>query len=379
MLRIRDSKLGDIAGFAAETVAPGAALKILTRGTVTSDDPLFYVALKQISNLFLSPNNIPINYVSNFLIVMHPDATVDIYINNEPVVFLEVAVRRAIAAGENVMWSDIADIRRLTCQGVTLATDDKVIHCLKVGWKFGLFFDLARPSKLDPDDVALSVGELYRYLNFEQVYRTLQTEVVAKAMFAAGWFPFSEIVTAGYDLLAAAYAENVEVANRVQAVVNSFDRARIERMTQRWWESPVFKEKQPVIQAGLDAFLQDAPSGFITCIKTIGTEIEGILRSQYVEDKGKAVRPAKILIQHIVDRGKQKAGAEGSLLLPDYFLTYLKDKVFAAFDPASVSTKVAISVARHSVSHGAASPASYTKQDALQMILVLDQIHFFSK
>jgi hypothetical protein len=378
MLRRQTSDIFNLAGFAAEGAAPGAEFHIVTRGSFSSDDPLFYVVIRQVSELVLNPHAIPAGQVANLLALIHPDNTVDLYLNDELVVSIEIAAKKSIAAGQAVLMSDIADIRRLQFHGVSIAPTDKVLYCFKVGWKFGLFFDLERPVPLDVDRMALSIGAAYRTLAFEHVYRTLESEEVAKAMFDAGWFPFIEILT-DYEALAGAYRDKTNVDQAVQKLVGSFTEERIGRMTEGWWDQPAFKEKQAILQAGIKAYLQDTPDGFIACIKTLGTEIEGLLRHQYLVDKGTAEGKAAVLLNHLVEKGRQKTGSGSSLFLPDYFLEYLHDKVFANFDLGSIAAGVPIAAGRHSVSHGAASPAAYTREAALQMILVFDQIRFFSK
>ena len=46
------------------------------------------------------------------------------------------------------MHNDIADIRSMKFSNIKITESDKVIYCFKVGWKFGLFFDLDRRTKI---------------------------------------------------------------------------------------------------------------------------------------------------------------------------------------------------------------------------------------
>ena len=55
------------------------------------------------------------------------------------------------------------------------------------------------------------------------------------------------------------------------------------------------------------------------------------------------------------------------------FLQYLKEVVFANFDV----NQGKVDLSRHSSSHGVAEVEKYTKERALQMILILDQIFFY--
>ena len=73
--------------------------------------------------------------------------------------------------------------------------------------------------------------------------------------------------------------------------------------------------------------------------------------------------------------GELKAGRPDTLLLAEAFADYLKSHTFADFDPA-VNTGHAGS--RHAVGHGAASAESYTMVRALQALLTLDQLAFYT-
>jgi hypothetical protein len=55
-------------------------------------------------------------------------------------------------------------------------------------------------------------------------------------------------------------------------------------------------------------------------------------------------------------------------------LRYLKEVVFVRFDDNNSSPEVS----RNSSSHGVVRPEKYTKARALQLILALDQIYFYS-
>jgi hypothetical protein len=62
-------------------------------------------------------------------------------------------------------------------------------------------------------------------------------------------------------------------------------------------------------------------------------------------------------------------------LFPAAFGRYLETHTFANFDPAS---KKGSAGSRHAVGHGAAAQDSYTMTRALQAILTLDQLAFYT-
>jgi len=361
----------DIGGFSLTNVKKDNYFWLLTRATTNSDEPEFYKYIEQLSNPVFNKVGVFPNAVYQFLILIHNDLSADLYINDFPV-NIEIMAKRDMKKMEPVTQRDIADIRRLKFPNIKMAETDKVICCFKVGWKFGLFFDLNR--ELDTDDMSLTLGTLYRYLSFQYVYEVLETETQFEEMIKDGWFPFIEIIGAEYKSLSETYQNKFHFEDTIDKTVSNFDKARIERITNRWWRNKIFTEKKNILQAGFNAFLRGDNEGYINCIKTLLPEVEGIIRYQYLKDTGKGKNIGlKELLPHLIEKGEEKTGADYSLLLPLPFLRYLKDVVFSHFDLETGQ----VDLSRHSVSHGVARAEAYTKVRALQTILVLDQIYFY--
>jgi len=361
----------DVGGFSLINVEKGHYFWLLTRATTNSDKPEFYSYIEQLSNPFFNKVGVLPNAVYQFLVLIHKDLSADLYINDFPIE-IETMLKRDKKKFEVITHGDIADIRRLRFPNVEIVETDKVIYCFKVGWKFGLFFDLNR--ELDIDEMSLTLGKLYRYLSFQYVYEILETGAQFEEMIKDGWFPFIEIVGGEYKSLSEAYENKFHLGERIDGIIGSFDRARIERITNKWWRNQIFTDKKNILQAGTNAFLQSGNEGYINCIKTLLTEVEGIIRLQYFKDtgKGKKVRTQELLT-HLVEKGKEKSGSSESLFLPLHFLEYLDDVVFSDFDVETGK----VDLSRHSSSHGVAKAEAYTKTKALQAILILDQIYLY--
>ncbi len=284
--------------------------------------------------------------------------------------------KRDLKAGEAVLKDDIADIRGVRFRDIEIKDTDKLICCLKVGWKFALFFDFHPEARLNISEMTRLLGNLYRYLTFQEVYKVLETESSFQEMMKEGWFPFIEIIASDYKALSSAYMDmdKFDFENRISKVVKTFDRTRVDKITSRWWTRKAFSDKKPILQAGINAFLRDDNEGYINCIKTLLTEAEGIIRLQYLQDtsKGKSVKTSELL-EYVVEKGKARSGSDYSLLLPLPFFNYLKDVVFKSFDLESGD----IDLSRHSSSHGVAKVEDYTKMKAVQTILILDQLYFY--
>lgn len=359
----------DVDGFSPTNVEKGHYFWLLTRATTTSDDSEFYKYIKQLSNPFFNRVGILPNAVYQFLILIHNDLSADLYINDFPVA-IEIMAKRDMKIREAVTQGDIADIRRLRFPNIKIVKTDKVIYCSKVAWKFGLFFDLGR--ELDIDAMELDLGTSYRNLSFQYVYEVLENEMRFEEMLKDGWFPFIEIIGGEYTSLSEAYQNKFHFEEGIDKIVSVFDKARINKVTNKWWKNKVFKDKRDILQAGISAFLRGGNEGYINCINTLLPQVEGIIRLQYFSDTGKSVGVKKLL-PYLLEKGRIKSASDYSLLLPLPFFNYLNDIVFHNFDLETGQ----VDLSRHSSSHGVAKAEAYTKIEALQAILVLDQIYFY--
>jgi len=360
----------DIGGFSLTNVEKGHYFWLLTRATTNSDEPEFHKYIEPLSNPFFNKVGVFRNAVYQFLILMHNDLSADLYINDF-LIAIDIMLKRDVKKFEVIKNSDIADIRRLKFPNIEIVKTDKVIYCFKVGWKFGLFFDLGR--ELDIDAMELDLGTAYRYLSFQYVYEVLENEAQFEEMIKDGWFPFIEIIGSEYRSLSEAYQNKFHFDERIDKIVGNFDKARIERIINKWWMKQIFGDKRGILQAGINAFLRGDSEGYINCINTLLPQVEGIIRFQYFADIGKSRVKGKKLLSYLIEKGKGKSGSGYSLLLPLPFLKYLNDVIFSDFDLETGK----VNLSRHSSSHGVAKAEDYTKTKALQAILVLDQIYFY--
>lgn len=372
MTHIRLSQVQDIVGVAVENAKKGEQVKVLSKASFISDQAEFYNYTEQISNIFLGKAKVLIDAVYQFLVIIHKDLSADLYINDFPVV-VEIRAKGEIKKGEAISRNDIADIKKLTFPDIKIEKTDKVIYCFKVGWKFALSFDLDRQHDLEIDKMQLELGALYRYLQFQYVYKVLESATQFDEMIRDGWFPFIEIIGEDYKKICDFYQNQFDFDNKMKKLIDSFDQNRIEKITKKWWKNNIFKDKQSLIDAGIKAYLQDDESGFINCIKNLSSEIEGIIRLHYLDETGRGRASFSDIMDHLINKGKAKSGSDDSLFLPDPFLKYLKDVFFANFDLKKGDVKLS----RHSSSHGVAKPEDYKKMKALQTILTLDQVYFY--
>ena len=296
-------------------------IKVISKGSFTSDQKEFYNYTEQISNIFLNRADVFIDGVCQFLIIIHRDLSADLYINNFPVV-AEIRAKRKIQKDEAFSRNDIADISKLEFPDIIIEKTDKIIYCFKVGWKFALFFDLYRQHDLEIDNMQLELGTLYRYLQFQDVYNVLESGIQFDEMISDGWFPFIEIIGEDYKKISEFYQNKFDFDNKMKKLIDSFDQKRIEKITNKWWNNTIFKDKQPLIEAGVKAYLQDDESGYINCIKNLFSEIEGIIRLHHLDETGKGRVNFPSIMNHLITKGKAKSGSDYSLFLPVPFLFF---------------------------------------------------------
>jgi hypothetical protein len=372
-MKIHLDKVENVVGFAITNASEGEYARILTKAAITSDDPQFYSYIEQIAGSYLNKNNICVDSVCQFLIVIHQNLSANLYVNDFQVV-VEIMIKKDIIKGDLGRECDIADIKSLKFPEIEIVEIDKIIYCFKVGWKFGLFFDLDRRQPLALDDLYLKIGALYRYLRFQYVYNLIETKSHYEEMLKDGWFPFVSLLGSEFRSLIELYKNKFDFNSKIDRFVDTFDKARLDRIINKWWNKEIFKEKQSILQAGIDSFLEKSDKGYINCIKNLYSEIDGIIRILYFRDSDKDKRiTTQKMLEYILKKGREKSGDDLSLLLPYKFFEYLKDIAFADFDLEN--DKVILS--RHSSSHGVAQPELYTKMKALQAILILDQIYFY--
>ena len=198
-----------IAGFLNRFLSNGQVEVACVSG-LTSDEPKFYRYMEQISSIYFNSTELKanVNAIHKFLILIHSDLSVDIYINDF-VVETQVQLKRSsgsLEPGMLIMKSDIADIYELSFPDIEIQDSDSIVCCLKVGWKFLLYFDfLIHDGKSDITTMQNVLGRLYRYLSFEEVYRTLESEDCFQEMVTDGWFPFVEILGKDYEELTISY------------------------------------------------------------------------------------------------------------------------------------------------------------------------------
>lgn len=362
-----------LTGVVAEDIPAGGTGSIQIEGFLYSDQPEFYKAIDQFSNVYLP--RVLVDSVSMFLVIHHVDESVDVHLNEVPTV-LEILAKRDVQAGQGVRISDMADIRAMRFQGISFASGDNVVFCFKRGWKFGLYYNFRQSlgtEALDRQALELTLGACYKYLAFQEEYSVLEQADLFQTMLVDGWFPFVQLIGAEFRQLARIYRSNTveERTHGLEDFLARFGSQRVTEISERWWKQRLFAEHRDIIRVGVGGYTAGTSAGYVTCIKTLHSEIDGILRRAYVTE---TEEPGGY--RHCVKLARRKA--EGrfsqpmSLGFPDKFANYLESVFLAQCDILAAD----LAFSRHSTLHGVARPADYTQARALQAILILDQLYF---
>jgi hypothetical protein len=288
-------------------------------------------------------------------------------------VALQCLTKRAVAARTFVFESDIADVTAMSFPCISIGEKDKVVCLFREGWSFGLAFDFNPAGRFDLDGFQAALGTLYRRLRYRHLYKVVANPAVFDKLIASGWFPFAEIITTEFPELAQHAESGFDIAEIEEKIVKAFDEARLGHLFERWAAKPHFAAKGALLWEALEAFTARRPA---STIKIILTEIEGVLNDAYkAAHDGQGAKLKRLLVFAEGSAAQRAGGSADTLLLPVAFGRYLAAHTFANFDPV---TQTGTAGSRHAVGHGAAAQDTYTMPHALQAILTLDQLAFYT-
>lgn len=373
---LRFENIESLAGFSAEPGKGGQNIKIWTRLALTSDEPLFHRLVDSFAgaiNYMASQAGTAVNLRSadTVLLILKPDNSAELWLD-KAAVSLKCVVNRSMKAGTVIFERDIADVRGMGFPCVEIGEKDKVLCLFRQDWRFGFAFDMNPDEKLDLAEFEATLGTLYRQMRYKHLYDALNNVALFDQLLLSGWFPFAEIINSDFKEVLNHCESGFDLEEIEEKLVKNFDEKRMERILERWLTKPHFGAKQELLKAAIAAFNNREP---ISVIKIILTEIEGVLNEAYRSTNNGQGAKLKGLLEFAEQSAERKAGGSNTLLLPIAFGRYLREFTFANFDPVA---KTGSASSRHAVGHGAATQESYTITRALQAILTLDQLAFYT-
>jgi hypothetical protein len=376
------SNLGDpilltnvnLCGVTAEAKQGPGEIDVWVRMAIDSDTPHFQIIVEGLVSaiegcLSAAGKSAQLRSANQILLVIRSDDTAELWVDTAAQT-QNITLKRSMTGGSPIFERDIADVTGVDFPLVEIGPDDRVVCIFRVNWRFGLFFHLDTDSKLDRDVMKRVLGDLYRTLRYRHLYEITSDGDLLKKLSRAGWFPFVEILSEFRDLAGAAQ-NNFDLKPAEDALLARFNKARLDAMLARWMSKPHYADKEPLLRSAINTYLASEPTA---TIKIVLTEIEGILAAAHRAAHGTSAK-TKTLIKFALEAAAQKAGAANTLLFPAVFGQYLAEYTFADFDP---NGPLGSAGSRHAVGHGAADSASYTQVRALQALLTLDQLSFYT-
>jgi len=366
----------EFCGISAEAVPKEKSqVKVWTRLAITSHDPEFHDIAEGISSSLLhiaqQVGFCPaLDRTNNVLLVIRPDKSGELWLDNAAIT-MNVLPKRDIHPGTVVLQNDVADVVGMSFPKVEIGSEDGIVCLFREGWSFGLYFDFNPNKNLNVSEFERALGTLYRRLKYRKTYDVIADLPFFLRLVEFGWFPFVEIMGGEFDELANVFANDLDIRACEQRLIDRFNTARLNQMFKRWMTKPHIAGKKDILSSAIRAFESNDP---IACIKITLTEIEGILNDHHRSLHGRGAKLDK-LMQHIVSVAEKKAGSATTLFLPDAFAKYLKEYVYAQTNPSDPAPDAG---SRHAVGHGSAKAEAYTQTRALQALLTLDQIAFYS-
>jgi len=367
----------NFAGISANAANPGDTVSVYTTISLTSDAPLFH---KLIGGLAVGIEgfaracnaHVLLSRANTVLFVVRPDNSAELWLDAAAMV-IDVRLRRPgpMQPGTVVFERDVVDVLSVSFPKVEIGPKDKLLCLLREGWRFALFFDLDRESDLDVASAERSMGSLVRQMRYADLYASLADGPLFERIVASGWFPFLELMQGEFQSLAYMLESNLPLEYAEANLLAKFDNDRVDRMFARWMQQPHFKEKELIFRPAIERFKARDP---VSVIKNVLSEIEGVMAEAYYRGTGEHTSRVPKLLEYMVKLADERAGTSDTLLFPSKFAEYLRDYTYAGFARGTPST----AMSRNSVGHGAASSDQYTMVRALQALLTIDQLAFYS-
>lgn len=364
----------NVHGVAAKACKEGEQAEIWTRLAITSDERNFHRIAENLCGVIdhaaQQVGVFPaLKRADTILLIIKSDNSAQLWVDTAAVA-MHAMMKRDMEAGSPVFEGDIGDITGMDFPLIEFAPDDRVLCIFRQGWRFGMYFDFNPNGNFDRPLMAKCLGMLLRNLRYRHLYDTVSDQAAFDQLVARGWFPFVEMI-ADFGKLASAVEAGFDLTETENSLCEAFNEERLGHMLARWLVKPHFRSREDMLRQVIGAY---SAGLFAPTIKTILTEIEGILADAYRQAHGKSAS-VKVLLDYAIKSAEERAGAPNTLLFSAAFAHYLKASTFMNFDPKGPKGNAG---SRHAVGHGAADPATYTRVRALQAILTLDQLAFYT-
>lgn len=367
-------KLNEIpAGYALETAQDGQPVSVAVREFTSSEDGELFISRleglpQQLLSLVSPVAVLQASTIDHLVAVIRKDHSATVYVN-ECKVLTHVRVKRKIDKGEYVSEDDIADINRLTFEGVEVPPDAGVVCVFSSGWRKGFFFDVAPLDAEGSDreyDIEELLGSYMAYLGNQRLFSLDDGDW--SFLIERGWFPFIGLPKRVNETLIDLAKSRADIDAALPQVVEAVE-AAVPMFRDGWSGSEPLRPHLEFLIRALDRF---AERDFISCASILYTRIEGILRANHeaLGEKGSANK--QDVLARMATEAREGELLPTSWLLPDPFRRFIRESYFADFTPGQPAA-----FSRNSVGHGIATPEQFNEKAACIGLLMVDQLLFF--
>lgn len=353
-----------LSGFVEGIIPSEAEGNILTKGFVTSFEARFYTYIEELSKVF----NFNPDKSNNLLITIDINNTAKIYREKFPL-SMGIRAKSDLKKFQLLKKKDVIDFLEITFSDAQSNIDplanEKVVWLFRRGFSFGLYFDLSQT--LRPEVAKKEMALLMQRVIFFDLYNHIEEEII-DTLITNGWFPFIQIVGGDHVNLFSFFEENKpELLEKW--CDKTFTNERIVNITSKWFGHYAFSEKSKPITEGLSCFFEGK---FAAAISSLIPMVEGISNLFMLRTTGKGIGYKGDDVTNQIEILSRKKYNEDSLFFVKHFKQYLKSYYYKHNSSAESDNAV-----RNTISHGRATNDSFTKENAVKIILTLDQLYYF--
>lgn len=382
-------------GYVASSGREGETIELIIREFTSSEDgEIFISRLEGLPSALIRKISNPhpfISQIDNFLAVIKPDKTVDIYIN-ELMMRETTRIKKGTNAGSLVFEDDIADIiqielclpgvqadetyvpgtpidiTKLKLTPIKIPSDAGIIFIFSDNWRKGMYIDLA-PLHEEfgdrKDNLWQIFGSYKSYLSFQHLFKLTPSQW--ENLIEQRWFLFTSLKKSTLKEITNYLNNNWEIDELTEKIaVEVAD--MLDSMIERWSKHDLFEPHMKFFEHAVDKYREE---DYLSANAILYPKIEGLLRTNhFVNSTDKPTQSD--LVNSLVD-ARQEEYHPYSLLLPEVFRTYLTEFYFAHFEPSAVSAPLS----RNTVGHGVADVEEFSIKQATIALLILDQIFYF--
>ena len=363
-------------GFTVEGGLPGEPIMVRTKEFSSSEDGNDFIArLEGISRIYAKAFESPPvrrSQVDTFLAVVKPNYETTVYINELELV-AKAKIKRlnpGIAVGEPVYIDDIADIAEAELKGsdnepIEIPAGCGITLILSHGWRKALYFDytvLAPEGGPRTDNLARLFGHFISRLMFQELYAI--TEAQWERLIEWGWFPFVGLKHEDRKGLIAWTQNDRKPTSFLKDAAHRF-LIDLDARIVGWEKYKHLKDRTAFFTRAKERL--DA-TDYLSCINLIYPQIEGVMRSLFVEETVEGSPSQGTMSSNLVENQ-----FEHLALLPKHFEQFIMRVYFRSFDQRAGN----IPLSRHTVAHGISNPTDYDFLTSAVGFMVIDQLFYY--